>query len=745
MKKLMLFTALASGVAAIAPANAQTAAGASSLDVITVTAQRREESAQDVGLALTVLSGDDLIKRGVSVVNTLEYFTPNLEIESQFGSAQASFSIRGVGFRDYATNNTPTVGVYVDDVAYPVPVMTQGVLFDVDRVEVLRGPQGTLYGRNTTGGAIKIITKRPTNDFEAGFTTEYGRFEAFSGEGYVSGPLSDNIRARLSAATKQGGSWQINRETGEELGDQDIFSVRGQLEADVTDKLSALLSINGFQDQSDGLGLRAFRSPSFGPSEPHTGRFTSWGPSGEFATAFGLAADQKPFKDNEGIGGSLTLEYSFGPAELTYIGAYQDLDRREYNDYDASTLGAASAFFESDVQVMSHEARLQSTTDSPFQWIAGLYYAEEELDEIYRSDFVEDGINGLAVFTPYSQEVETIGVFAQADYQITPLLKLIAGARYEDEERDLMDLGTFVTNVAFADVNFANNSTDGTLEDRSQSLSEVTWKAGVEATPTDDLLLFATVSKGIKSGGFTTYNTLNPSFVDPFDEEELLAYEIGFKSEFADGKVRLNGAAFYYDYDNQQVQSAEFAEILVFGIAVPIGRIVNAEESEIYGGELELAWIPVRGLEITQSFAYKEGEFEDFVDLDIAASSIAGTAVSVDRTGQSLGFPEITYQGSISYTAPVDGGFYWSGLLDYSYRDETTPPLLGSDYTVDDYWLINGQVAFGAENGRWEAAIWGRNILDEEYDEVRNFFTPGFDVAAPGLPRTYGVRLSVKY
>lgn len=760
MNSLMLFTALASGaVFAIVPAAAQTdespapaaaqtedETSAVALDTVTVTAQRREQSAQDVGIALTVFSGADLIDKGVQTINTLENFTPNLEIESQFGSGQPSFSLRGVGFRDYATNNSPTVGVYVDDVAYPVPIMTQGVLFDVERVEVLRGPQGTLYGRNTTGGAIKVVSSKPTDEWAAGATVEGGSYRLFTGEGYVSGPITDKVRMRLSGSAATGGAWQVNRETGEELGDQDRLAVRGLVEADITDTFNLLFNVHAYSDESDGLGLQLFNSSVFGPSDVHTGRQTSWGSSQAFVDLVGLTAtDQKPFKDNQGFGASITANLDLGAAELVYIGSYEDLDRKEFNDYDATSLGAAAAYFESEVAVVSHEARLQSTGDAPLQWIGGVYSSQEDLTEVYQSDFVASFGPGFAVTTPYSQEVQTLGVFGQADFQVNDLVNLVAGLRYEEEDRDLIGLGTFAVAFGFVDLdnpgyNFANGTVDGTLEDRSQSLSEVTWKAGVELTPSDDVLIYGSVSRGIKSGGFTAYNTLNPRAIDPFDPEELLAYEAGFKSDLADN-LRLNGSVFFYDYQNQQVQSAFFDSSL----GAIVGSIVNAPESEIYGAELELAWSPMPGFEISQALGYKTGEFNEFFDLDVAGTAAAGAEVLVDRSGESLGFPEVTYQGAVSYEGPIKDDLNWLGAIDYSYRDDTTPPLLGDGYTVDAYWLVNAQLGLASTDGSWEVALFARNLFDEDYDEVRNFFTPGADVAAPGLPQTFGARLSVAY
>ena len=330
MKKLALTAALLSGASPLAAAQAQSAQ-----DEIVVTAQRREQSPQDVGVALNVFSGADLVAQGVDRVNGLENITPGLEIENQFGSGQPSFSIRGVGFRDYATNNAPTVGVYVDDVAYPIPVMTQGVLYDVSRVEVLRGPQGTLYGRNTTGGAIKIISNMPTEEFSIGATLEAGRFGRVDGEAYVSGPVAENVRVRLSGAMANGGAWQVSRETGEEIGDAKQYAARGLVAVDLGAGAEALLNIHGFTDNSDGLGLQLFNDSLLDGSLAHERRETTYGSSADFAALTGIAEDAHPFRDNEGWGTSLTLNAPLGAATLTYIGAYEVLNRKEFNDFDA--------------------------------------------------------------------------------------------------------------------------------------------------------------------------------------------------------------------------------------------------------------------------------------------------------------------------------------------------------------------------------------------------------------------------
>lgn len=730
MKKLVLTTALLSGASPLA---------AFAQDEIFVTAFRREQSPQDVGVSLNVFSGAQLAAQGISKVNGLETISPGLEIESQFGSGQPSYSIRGVGFRDYATNNAPTVGVYVDDVAYPIPVMTQGVLYDVQRVEVLRGPQGTLYGRNTTGGAIKVVSNLPTRDFELGAMVEGGRFGRIDGEAYVSGPLSENFRVRLSGAIASGGAWQENRETGKKIGDAEQYAARGLVAVDLTPDVEALFNLHGFIDDSDGLGLQLFNDSLLDGSPAHHGRETSYGSSADFAALTGIAEEEHPFRNNEGWGTSLTLKAPLGAAMLTYIGAYEVLDRKEFNDYDALTVGGAGVYFQSSADVMSQELRLAGEADR-LNWIGGLYYSHEDLNELYQSDFAASFGPGFAVTTPYQQKVRTLAAYLHGDYALTGAVTVIAGIRYEDENRKLRDLGTFSAGTGA--LNFANGTVDGTLENRDLSSDNVSGKIGVEVTPAHDILLYAHASRGVKSGGFTAYNTLNPNALTPFQPEKLNAFEIGFKTAFGE-LLQLNGAGFYYDYQHQQVQSA----IYDAGTGAIVGRIVNAS-SEIFGAELEAVITPAPWLTLGQSIAYKTGEFTSFTDLDTAATSMAGMAVYVDRAGQDLGFPKVSYQGFVEAETAIADGWSARARFDYSYRDELSLPLLGPAYAVGEYWLADAMLAFGPDDGRWELALWGRNIFNADYDETRNFFiAPGgvADVAAPGSPATYGARVSVKY
>ena len=701
---------------------------ATTIDEVIVTAQRREQAAQDVGIALSVLSGESLIQQGVTNVNQLQNATPNLEVEPAFGGGAAQFRMRGVGFQDYASNNSPTVGVYVNEVAYPVPVMTQGLIFDIDRVEVLRGPQGTLYGRNTTGGAISFVTKRPTEELSAGLMTEWGSHNLFRAEGHVSGPLAGGLRGRLAVSTEQGGAWQHNRVTGESLGDADRTGARALLAWDPSESLSLLLDVHGGIDKSENQGLyllsdlrtRLGSGPVIPADKDHSK--TGWGISPRFAAEIGRDVNAKPGRDNSSWGTSLNANLALKGMNLTSITSYETLDRSEYGDWDSSASVEADTFFGSDVDVLSQELRLASDNDSPLTWVAGFYYSKQDLHERYSSDFID--IYGTYAQVTYDQKVESWSLFGQAEYAFTNQLKAIFGLRYEEETRELEGFGS-----AFG------GSTALPPTSVDTKMTPLTGKAALEFKPSDNLLIYGSASRGAKSGGFTTYNTGNRSGIEPFDPEILWAYEVGFKAD-PSRALQVNGAAYYYDYNGQQVLSA------VCGANGPVGRFTNAD-SKIYGAELEGVFRPAAGLRISQSLSYKKGEYTDFLDLDIGkCQQTPRVTAYIDKSGDEIPFPAISYAGSVSYDWTVSG-FAVTAEANYSYRDEY-PSWLGVKYDVPDYWLANASVTVGPEAANWSVTFWARNLFDQEYDLTRNFFTSA-DIAQPGRPRTIGARLSLQY
>ncbi len=751
MKKTLLLSAILGAFASLpiptlaADDAAEAAQPDGQLDTIVVTAQRRQESAQNVGIALSTLSGETLTERGITNVNQLQYTAPNVEIDPQYGSGNPLFRIRGVGLKDYASNNASTVGVYVDEVAYPFPVQTQGLLFDLARVEILRGPQGTLYGRNSTGGAINFITNRPTHEFASGVSASYGSFGALSAEAYLSGPLSDGARARLAFATQQGGAWQYNRVTGEKLGDKNIAALRGQLELDLGADLSALVSVHLGQDNSDSNGPRLYQGlvpnatngAGYAAIAPETDpRVTGWSLTPAFAAVTGLAVGSKPHRDNTGDGAALTLNWDFHRLRLTSITSVEQFHRREFIDWDGSVIPQSDEYFDSKIGTFSQELRLASQSDQAFNWLAGLYYSHEKLDERFYSDFTAN--LGYATLTQYRQSAAAIALFGQGDYKLTDTLKLVAGLRQEHERRELDD---FTTGFVLYPSNPARvGTTTFPAADRALSTNETSGKLALEYQRAPASLWYASVGRGVKSGGFTAYNSTNAHQVDAVQPETLIAYELGFKSDLTP-TLRLNGALFLYDYRNQQYQSQVYIDPVIRNI----GRLVNIPKSEIKGLEIELAWTPLAGLKIDQFAGYKEGKYKEYFGLNVAATRANGytSAVYSDFADQELtNFPKISYGGAVRYDW-VAQSIAWTTEVDYAFHDKLKSSVPA--YDTKHYWLANARLAFQPVGSKWSAALWVRNLFDREYDLYHGSFLSNAQIANSGLPRTAGIQASYQF
>jgi iron complex outermembrane recepter protein len=703
-------------------------AEAGGLEEVVVTAQRREESAQGVGIAMSVLSGQSLADKSITYVNDLQNAVPSLQVEPAFGSSQPQFRLRGVGFIDYTSNNTAPVGVSLDGVAFALPIQTQGQLFDIERVEVLRGPQGTLYGRNTTGGEINFISNRPTTETHAGFMLEYGSHNQVNADGFVSGRIAEGLTGRLSVATEQGGAWQRNRLTGQSLGDKDKVAVRGQLQWDPTDAFNFRLGVHWAEDKSDEQGLyllKSFHPAGGAPAVPaDTSRYaTGWSLNPAFAKLIGIPANSKPGLNNSNNGADLTANIDFGGAKLTSITAYNKLIRREYGDWDATQYHDSDEYLNSDFNVFSQELRVASTGSGPWQWVTGVFYSNEDLHENFYSDLT-DRLGGIAI-TTYEQVANSVGVFAQGGYQITDAVKATVGVREDHENRELKGLNTaFLPGVP----SFTGGALGGSITSNLPS-----GKFEIDYKPVSDTLIYGSVSRGVKSGGFTAHNTLSAPAADPFQPEKLTAYEVGVKTDLT-RTLRVDSSVFYYRYKDQQILGKVFDNVSQSFI----GRFVNAN-SRISGGEVELEWRPVTALAISQYAGFAEGYY---------TSRLLNTDVPpVDYNGRPESFPKWSYGGDVSYTFNL-GAYSLTAESNYSFHDTYSQFfLLGSnDFTIPKYWLANANLTFApASGGPWTVTLWGRNIFDKAYDITRNFFLPSSEVALAGEPTTVGIRLTYKY
>jgi outer membrane receptor protein involved in Fe transport len=476
--------------------------------------------------------------------------------------------------------------------------------------------------------------------------------------------------------------------------------------------------------------LQPFKPGALGaPTIPaDTSRYaTGWALNPAFAKLIGINADSKPGLDNSNNGADFTANIDFGGVKLTGITSYNKLIRREYGDWDATEFDDSDEYLNSDFNVFSQELRLASTGGGAFQWVTGVFYSNEDLHENFYSDLTDrDG--GIAV-TTYEQVANSVGVFAQGSYKITDQFKVTLGVREDHETRELKGLNTaFLPGVP----SFTGGALGGSITSNLPS-----GKFELDYTPIADTLLYGSISRGVKSGGFTAHNTLSAPAADPFEPEKLTAYEVGVKSDLTH-TLRVDASVFYYRYRDQQILGKVFDDVSQSFI----GRFVNAN-SRISGGEVDLQWRPLTALSVSQYAGFVEGYYTS----KLLNSPLDPTQPSVDYNGQPESFPKWSYGGDMSYTWNI-GAYSLTAESNYSFHDTYSQFfLLGSnDFTIPKYWLANANLSFSPASGApWTVTLWGRNIFDKSYDTTRNFFLPSSEVAAAGEPATVGIRLSYKY
>jgi iron complex outermembrane receptor protein len=792
---LIRVAVLAALGSAAAAANAQQA-----LEEIVVTAQKREQSVNEVPITINAYSGDAVADLGVRSAEDLTKLTPGIEVTSSGGIGTKVWTIRGVGFNDYSTSASSTVGVYADEVALPYPVMTTGEFFDIERVEVVKGPQGDLFGRNTTGGQVNIVSKRPTKEFEAGITLGYGSYQTFNGEGYLSGPFSDRVRGRIAFTTTQSSEgWQksITR-PGDKLGELDKKAVRAMLDADITDGFNALLKVYYNDDQSDNLAPTAVDGRLIGFADPALRQFANTGGALEQFVPFSVddneAADWtngpgnalRPKRDNQLKGANLRLTWQLGEMELVSVTGYDKFDRREANDWDGTPLLDSSNINVTDIKSFSEEVRLSGKTDA-LTWVVGLYYSDDRMTEDYNYFFGEGvyGINQLN--TTYDQKTKSKAVFGHVEYRLTDTVDAILGARFTSEDRrwtgctydqtppDLpvpgLPLNVFLNNIINGPgvltpnglLNDAFNIPNGlplvnpmpvngcgTFDDilgsptagqfavfsRKISADEPMWKAGLNWRPVDGVMLYGSISQGFKSGGFNGANSNTTTQLLPYKLEKLLAYEIGAKNTLLNGALQLNAAVFYYDYKDKQERSLAVTPV------GNIGGVTNVPKSEIKGVEADMAWRVTDALTIDLGFSALDTKVKKWLQVDRASSY--PTVVLRDASGLELAnAPDFSGNLGVSYAIPL-GGLELVPTVSLIYRGATSGDL-ALENARESYTLTDLRVALQPAEGKWRGLFWVRNLTDEDYYVSAQSGGNFTWTRTNGMPRTYGVSVDYRF
>lgn len=453
------------------------AASGQALEEIVVTAQKREQGANDVGITMNAFTGAQLKDYGFQTAEDMALLTPGLTVNETAATGVPLYTIRGVGYQDYSTAASSTVGLYFDEVAAPYTVMSRGLMFDIERVEVLKGPQGDLYGRNTTAGQINFVSKKPTDEFQAGVTAGIGSYSTFDVEGFVSGSLSDTVRGRVAVRNVTSGEgWQKSATRNDELGELDTMAIRAMLDFDLGESGSLLLNVHYVDDQSENrantayngtlVGLGEFSNPYqplneyLLPTGANFGETPPWYSTGNNEIAdwtnsytsvqTGRTFNLRPQRDNQLFGASATINWDLGDVTLTSITAVSQFDRVESNDWDGGFFNDSSNINTTDLSVFSQELRLTGGDDD-LNWIVGAYYSTDEMDEYYHY-FMSDSVFGngsipwgVGLFSPtpileldtkYVQETDSIAAFGHVEWRFTDAWRLTLGARYTSEERE---------------------------------------------------------------------------------------------------------------------------------------------------------------------------------------------------------------------------------------------------------------------------------------------------------------------
>lgn len=807
MQKQFSKTCLALAVAA----SASVGSYAAELEEVVVTAQKHSQGVNDIGITVNAFSGEQLKEAGVVSAEDVAAFTPGLTVNETAATGVPLYTIRGVGFQDYSTAASSTVGLYFDEVAIPYTVMSRGVLFDVQRVEVLKGPQGDLYGRNTTAGQINFISNKPTDEFEAGFSLGYDSHSVLDLEAYVSGAVSDTVNARFAMKSSQSDEgWQKSLSRDDELGEKDQLALRTLWDFQLGEQGNLLLNLHYIRDESENKANTAYAGTSAGlagdfaapylgleqylfPTGANFGETPPWYSTGDNEAAdwtnsytsplTGTTWNLRPRRDNELKGASIKLNWDFDQFSVSSITAYDEFERQEANDWDGTAIVDSSNINDTELEVFSQELRFSGESDS-LLWIAGLYYAKDEMDESYHY-FMADSVFGrgsipfgvapfnaapiLELETKYRQETESSAVFAHIEWQANEELRFTAGARYTEETRSWSGCTFDAGDGSLA--NFLNTSFGanlapgacGTIDDDPNSASYIfavigtpqvndafhvyndeietqKWmgKLGVDYAINDDVLLYASYSKGFKSGGFNGANSNATSQLKPYGEEQLSSFETGLKATLLENTLQLNMAAFWYDYEDKQEQDTAVTFV------GNISGLTNVPESRINGAELDMQWLPSEGWSVNLGVAYLDTLVEEWQAVD-RGQSVWPNTVYRDASGLELAqSPEWSYNGLVKYEWSPMAGYIMDLSADFSFQDSTTGGAAVEEAT-DDYSLLNVRAGIGSEDGSWRLLLWARNVTDEYYFPAAYRGGNGPYVRSAGMPRTVGMTLDYKF
>lgn len=727
------------------------------LEEITVVAQKREASLQEVPISIGVLASSDIERFAVGGddIRILSARVANLNVESTFGRTYPRFYIRGLGNSDFALNAQQSVEMYYDEVVLSNPVIKGMPIFDVERVEVLRGPQGALWGRNATAGAVHVISRKPSETMDGHARISVGELGTRNAEGAIGGALIDGkLSGRISVLYQSQDDWVENLVTGNEVGSFTDAAARAQLlwtPGDGTDVLFQL-----YNRSFDGVAA-LFHSTAIDPV---------FGDRPQQRDKIALDNDRVPYQDIDMTGVTLRIDQRIND-DLSLVSVTGFVTAESYTVGDVDAVGSpvlVNADAIDDLTQLTQELRLASNYPGRWNWQLGAYYFDESLEYVNTTannafqipdppgpfDLGQPGDPGFGAFQFVSQDFSSWAVFGNLSFELTERTNLTAGIRYSDDSTDASrfvgqftpnpaNLGAipdFSTSYYDAIVNRGPISLFGAPVTESNSLTsdETTWELSLMHVLTGDVNVYARLASGyhggvIEAGGpFSSFATAEPETVD--------AAEIGLKSELLGRRLRANVAAFWYDFKNQQLQGFEDT-----GGGGFTARLLNAEGGTGIGLEAELEYQP-------NAYWYLSGNV-GYVDTEIEGPTYFSTSSGeiVDLDGRRFPFaPELTAAFLIQFSVPLNwSDFEFFAETDWSFRDEIDTRFTAIEeprFRVDSYW--EGGLRAGVGNDEMSVSVWGRNISDE-IGITSVLSVIGFDSYTYNGPRVFGIDFSIRY
>lgn len=682
---------------------------------IIVTAQRRSQSLQDVPVTVTVFGAEEIARARIQTVQDVVTRTPGLSFDA-FPPSQPRLAVRGIGSSDKGAAGDPSSAVFLDEIYLGRPAAVAFDAFDLERIEVLKGPQGTLFGRNVVGGAVNVITRRPDlTRFDSAAEFTYGNFDRLDGAGYVNVPFANGTGAiRASAAYRSHDGYAYNPVIDRNVDTEDRLSGRLQLRAEPTDTLQVHLTVDRTRDRATGPAQHTL---DLDPSDPLSAAYTvDRNPNRTYGSFAGYQD-----RDTVGVRGEVAWDAPF--ATITFLGSYRDLEYGNRYDFDGGSppdnLVDISGGEDEHSELSSQELRFSSLSGSAVNWVVGFYHYHQETQRSDTFNLDTQFVAPIPLADIYDQDarLDSVAAYADATVPVTDQLSVVGGVRYSRDDK------TYRVRNTRSDVPLrADEIFDATA---SRDWDDITWRGGVNWKPAREHLIYGMVSRGFKSGGFQDTPSSAADAVQPFNPETAIQYELGQKSRFFDGRVTWNNTLYWLDYKNLQTRQSQADGSILTN---------NAGRATIKGYETQLVAGPFGGISLSAAYAYTDARFDEFDD------------AGVDRSGNRISrTPEHKVTVSPSYSVDLSGALKLTAAVDYRYEsliyDDNSnqgPEIRPATHFVDARLVVDGIA------DHWSLSLWGKNLTDERSRIFQSVFL-GANFGTYNPPRTYGFTLGWKY